>query len=120
MQDKHTSLTPPAKKLRKDQTDTERHLWNSLRAKKLGGLKFRRQAPLGPYIVDFVCLEKKVIIECDGSQHIENENQDIKRDAWLKSQGFKVLRFWNNIIFQETESVLEEIFNKCHEESPSP
>jgi len=80
-----------AKKLRQRSTDAEHDLWYFLRAKRLNGLKFKRQQPLGNYIVDFVCFEKKVIIELDGSQHLENRVYDFTRDEWLKNQGYMVM-----------------------------
>jgi len=108
-----------AKTLRKRSTDTENILWRSLRAKRLQGLKFRRQEPIGKYIVDFVCHEKKIIIELDGGQHSEESGNDQERDEWLRSQGFRVLRFWNNDVLSQTEEILEIILKKCLE-SPSP
>jgi very-short-patch-repair endonuclease len=72
------------------------------------GLKFKRQQPVGRYIVDFVCLEKKLVIEIDGGQHDESQT-DKQRDAWLSQQGYKVLRFWNNEVFQNLDGVLEAI-----------
>ena len=103
-----TILRQYAKTLRIDSTNTERHLWYYLRAKRLG-FKFKRQFPMGRYIVDFVCLEKRIIIELDGGQHLDNESYDRERTAWLNRQGFKVLRFWNNEVLQQTQSVLEVI-----------
>ncbi|MBI4743833.1 MAG: endonuclease domain-containing protein [Actinobacteria bacterium] len=97
------------KQLRKNLTDAERLLWRHLRAKQLEGMKFRRQEPIGKYIVDFVCFEKKVIIEVDGGQHSEETEKDNERDEWFKIQGFKVLRFWNNEVLTNTEGVLEAI-----------
>ena len=108
-----------AKTLRKRQTDAENRLWKSLRAKRLQGLKFRRQAPIGRYIVDFVCYEKKVIIELDGGQHSEKPEKDQGRDEWFKAEGFRVLRFWNNCVLSQTEEVLETIVKWCMG-SPSP
>ncbi|WP_367608244.1 endonuclease domain-containing protein [Legionella sp. W05-934-2] len=98
------------RRLRKNSTDTERHLWYHLRANRLG-FKFKRQVPIGRYIVDFICIEKRVIIEVDGGQHLDNQAYDIERTAWLNTHGYKVLRFWNNEILQETASVLEVIMN---------
>ena len=89
-------LRQRARNLRKNSTDAERHLWYHLRANRLG-CKFKRQVPMGAYIVDFVCLEKRVIVELDGGQHAENQKYDMKRSAWLTERGFKVLRFWNHI-----------------------
>jgi len=106
------NLNPLAKKLRKQLTDTERLLWQYLRAKQLEGLKFRRQQPIGNYIVDFVCFEKKVIIELDGGQHTQPEQRqkDIERDKWFEGQGYKLLRFWDNEVLTNTRGVLEEIW----------
>ncbi len=104
-----------AKSLRKNLTEAERILWSKLQGKRLG-VKFRRQAPVGNYIADFVCYEKKLIIELDGGQHNEN-TYDIKRDKWLVSQGFRVLRFWNFEIFNNLEGVLEVVWENV---SPSP
>jgi very-short-patch-repair endonuclease len=75
------------------------------------GVKFRRQQPIGRFIVDFVSFEKKVIIEVDGGQHSEKVDKD--RDQWLNSQGFKILRFWNNEVLQNTEGVFEAIMHNC-------
>ncbi len=109
--------TPIAKRLRDNPTSAENHLWFHLRAKQLGGHKFRRQQPIGNYIVDFACLRQKLIIELDGGQHANQVQRDQLRDSWLRSQGFKVLRFWNNDVFENTEGVLETILQEL---SPSP
>ena len=110
-----TRLTKFAKELRKNGTDAENIIWYHLRAKQFEGLKFRRQQPIGNYIVDFVCFSKKIVIELDGGQHdIKRIKQkDKKRDTWLQKQGFKVLRFWNNEIFENLDGVLEVIWRKC-------
>ncbi len=100
--------TKLARSLRKNMTEAERHLWRNLRMLQLGGHKFRRQFPLGPYIVDFVCLSARLIVEVDGGQHLNNA-QDQIRDAWLANQGFRVLRFWNNDVLARTDSVLDAI-----------
>ena len=88
--------------LRKGATDAENRLWFHLKGKHLEGIKFRRQEPIGNYIVDFVAFEKRLIIEIDGGQHAdENEkHNNIERDEWLNSQGFRVLRFWNNEVLK--------------------
>jgi very-short-patch-repair endonuclease len=99
-----------ARNLRKNSTDAERHLWYHLRAGRLG-FKFKRQVPIGVYIADFVCLEKRLVIELDGGQHMDNKIYDTKRTDWLMTNGFKVLHFWNHDIFQETSSVLEAIMS---------
>jgi|CXWL01.1.fsa_nt_gi very-short-patch-repair endonuclease/succinate dehydrogenase flavin-adding protein (antitoxin of CptAB toxin-antitoxin module) len=105
-----------AKQLRSNMTDAEKLLWHHLRGHRFQGVKFKRQQPLGNYIVDFVSFEKKIVIEVDGGQHFESES-DNRRDDWLKEQGFHVLRFWNNEVLGETESVLEKILQVL---TPSP
>lgn len=102
-----TTKTILSRKLRNNLTETEKYLWYILRAENLG-YKFRRQEPIGTYIVDFVCYEKKLIIEIDGGQHADNKD-DIIRDSWLRSQGFIVLRFWNDEVFENRKSVIEKI-----------
>ena len=114
-----------ARALRQRMTDAERLLWRHLRNRELGGWKFRRQYPVGSFIVDFICLEKNVVIEVDGGQHAENEALDIQRSAYLNKTGYRVLRFWNNQVLQETEAVLEAIFailadGKQNSPSPQP
>jgi very-short-patch-repair endonuclease len=103
------SLLDNAKSLRRNLTDAEQKLWYHLRAHRFMGRKFKRQKPLGRYVVDFICLEEKLVIELDGGQHAENLEYDQERDAWLRSQGYTVLRFWNIELMNETESVLEGI-----------
>jgi len=98
-----------AKTLRSHQTDAEQRLWYHLRAHRFMGLKFKRQKPMGIYIVDFVCVEKGLIVEVDGGQHAEQTEYDQRRDAWLCSQGYTVMRFWNNEVMQQLEGVLEKI-----------
>jgi very-short-patch-repair endonuclease len=98
-----------AKSLRTNQTDAEQRLWYHLRAHRFMDLKFKRQKPMGSYVVDFVCVERRLIIELDGGQHAEQENYDQHRDAWLRGQGYTVLRFWNNDVMQNLEGVLEKI-----------
>ena len=112
-----------ARALRRRMTDAERLLWRHLRNRELGGWKFRRQYPVGPFIVDFICVEKNVVIEVDGGQHAENEALDIQRSAYLNKMGYRVLRFWNNEVLQETEAVLTAIFAilaNGKQNSPSP
>lgn len=99
-----------ARKLRKNSTDTENKLWRFLRAKRFSNYKFKRQEPIGKYIVDFVCYEKRVIIECDGSRHLQQQERDKTRDQWFVDQDYKVLRFWDNDVLENTEDVLEVIF----------
>jgi very-short-patch-repair endonuclease len=103
------SMLDNAKILRRNLTDAEQKLWYHLRAHRFMGRKFKRQKPIGRYVVDFICLEEKLIIELDGGQHAENQEYDQERDAWLRGQGYTVLRFWNNELMNETEGVLERI-----------
>jgi very-short-patch-repair endonuclease len=99
------------RELRKQGTPAERMLWQKLRNKQLTGAKFRRQQSLGNYIVDFVCYEKRLIIEIDGGQHNEDKiaGQDEKRTVWLESKGFRVIRFWNNEVFENIEGMVLKI-----------
>jgi very-short-patch-repair endonuclease len=97
--------------LRKNTTEAESHLWHYLRAKRLNGYKFRRQHLIHPYVVDFVCLNKKLIVECDGGQHLEQKTYDEKRSEFLKAKGYSVIRFWNNTVLKETPLVLDIIFD---------
>ena len=103
-----------ARELRRNATNAERLLWSRLRRRQLSGLKFRRQRPIGRYVCDFVCLEAAVVIELDGSQHVVQMPYDANRDAFLRSKGFRVLRFWDNDVLLRTESVLETIFEALH------
>ncbi len=98
-----------ARALRNNPTEAERALWKHLRLRQLEGQKFRRQQPLDPYIVDFACLEKKLIVELDGGQHAEQVASDAERTAWLEAQGFRVLRFWNHDVMKDIEAVKEVI-----------
>ena len=107
-----------AKQLRRNMTVVETKLWQQLRAKRFEDFKFRRQVPVGPYIVDFICFEKRLIIELDGSQH-EGSTYDVKRDAWLRSQEFRVLRFWNNAINSALEGTLLAIHDALQLPSPA-
>jgi very-short-patch-repair endonuclease len=106
-------LTRIARMLRKRSTDAERLLWQHLRARQLDGLKFRRQQPIGKAVVDFVCFERKVIVELDGGQHALQEKEDKEREARLLASGFMVLRFWNTEVLRNVDGVLEEIRERC-------
>ena len=97
-----------ARILRQGSTEAEIKLWSLLRGRRLAGFKFRRQHPIGPFIVDFACTKHHLIIEADGGQHSENV-ADARRTRWLEDQGWRVLRFWNNDILANTESVAETI-----------
>ncbi|KQR13293.1 MULTISPECIES: endonuclease domain-containing protein [Xanthomonas] len=97
-----------AKILRREMTNAERALWYRLRDRRLLGFKFRRQCPVGPYIADFACLDCALIIELDGSQHL-NACSDAVRDAFLQREGFQLLRFWNNAVLARTDDVCNAI-----------
>jgi very-short-patch-repair endonuclease len=109
-----------ARRLRRDQTDSERHLWTRLRARQICGAKFRRQQPIGVYIVDFCCLEKQLVIKLDGSQHLEQADKDLARTQFLSTLGYRVLRFWDHDALQNTEAVLQRIAEVLEEPSPPP
>jgi len=108
-------LTPIARKLRRTMTDAERHLWRHLRLHSLG-FHFRRQVPVGAYVVDFACLRRRLVIELDGGQHLESR-EDEKRDEWLKERGYRTLRFWNYEVLANVEGVLETILAALRAES---
>jgi 2-isopropylmalate synthase len=101
-----------AREMRRSLTDPERKLWYALRDRRFQGVKFRRQAPVGPYIADFLCIAHRLIIEADGGAHAECA-KDAVRDAWLERQGYKVLRFWNRDILTECDNVLATIAANC-------
>ena len=108
-----------AKKLRNNATTPEKILWNKLKNSQLNGIKFRRQQPIGPYIVDFASFYPKIVIELDGGQHnnINNLNKDVIRDNFLTNEGFLVLRIWNNDIYTNLEGTMEYLKK---ETSPTP
>ena len=112
-------LRTRARQLRQNSTDVEKLLWRRIRMWQLDGHKFRRQQPLGKYIVDFVCLEKRLIVELDGGQHAGRIDSDSDRDDWLRSQGFIILRFWNHEVLENTQSVVEKIY-KTLKSTPLP
>ena len=107
-----------SKALRQNMTDAEQRLWKHLRAHRLDGQKFRRQQPIGPYVVDFVHFGVRLIVEADGGQHADAPHDKV-RDAWLQAQGFQVLRFWNDDILLRTDAVLESIWTAVRG-APSP
>jgi len=102
-----------ARQLRRAMTDAERRLWSVLRDHQLDGRRFRRQAPIGPYIVDFVCHEALLVVEVDGSQHGEQPGlaHDTVRDGWLAARGYRVLRFWNNDVLSNIDGVAEVLLS---------
>ena len=90
-------------------TDSERRLWHWLRNRQIDGVKFRRQVPLGPYVVDFMAADRRLVIEIDGGQHALRQDFDQRRTAWLEEQGYQVIRFWSNEVLANTEGVIEAI-----------
>jgi very-short-patch-repair endonuclease len=106
--------------LRNNMSDAEQALWHLLRGGQISGWKFRRQHPFGDYILDFVCLENKLVIEVDGGQHGQQAAYDANRTQELHAVGFRVLRFWNNEVIKEIESVKEKIWLTVHELQPHP
>lgn len=98
-----------ARQLRRNATDAEIRLWSRLRRKQLAGFRFRRQHPLGSYIVDFFCPEARLIVEVDGGQHGEENAHDARRTEWLEARGYRVARFWNNEVLSNTDGVLTAI-----------
>lgn len=101
-----------ARQLRNQATDAERHLWRHLRREQLAGYKFRRQFPLGPYIVDFICVSARLVLELDGGQHLETQAYDAARTLEIEARGYRVLRLWNDDVLLRTEAVLEVILRQ--------
>lgn len=112
-----------ARRLRRDMTDAERILWRRLRSRELIGWKFRRQHPIGRYIVDFICLEAGLVVELDGGQHAES-HADAVRTEFLEDAGYRVLRFWNNDVLTQTDAVLavvlDALASRCPHLNPLP
>ena len=105
-----------ARAMRHEQTEAEKRLWHMLRDRRFSGFKFRRQYTIGSYIADFVCLNARLIIEADGSQHVESP-RDLTRDAYLRGQNFRLLRIWNNLILAHPDDVAETVWAALHEEN---
>ena len=110
-------LLARARWMRAHPTEAEKRLWFFLRDRRLAAFKFRRQQVIGPYIVDFVCMASRLIIEADGSQHADNKD-DARRDAYLRAQGFRILRVWNNQVLREGASVAAAIFASLEDPHP--
>jgi len=108
MREANDIKTTRARRLRRNSTDAENALWYRLRSRSLNGHKFVRQEPIGPYTVDLMCREHRLVIEVDGGQHADNP-RDIVRDRWLADHNYRVLRFWNNDVLRNIEGVLEAI-----------
>ena len=109
-----------AKRFRRDSTNVERKLWRHLRDRGLGEAKFRRQHPIGRYVVDFACIEAGLVVEVDGGQHAERRAQDAVRTRYLEAKGFRVIRFWNNEVAENMEGVLATIGSALDKPSPQP
>ena len=112
-------LLPRARTLRRDQTDAESKVWNCLRNRRLGGCKWKRQVPIGPFVADFVCAEAMLIVEIDGGQHSEQAARDARRTACLEQAGYRVIRFWNYEVNEDLEAVCTTIFTACQSCTPS-
>jgi adenine-specific DNA-methyltransferase len=98
-----------AVRLRAEMTDAEKKLWRHLRGRQLDARQFRKQVPIGNYVVDFCCLKAQLVVEVDGGQHDAQAAQDEHRTRWLNGQGYRVIRFWNNEVLQNIDGVLQEI-----------
>jgi very-short-patch-repair endonuclease len=109
-----------ARALRKNMTEAERFVWYRLRKNQFGGFRFRRQHPLGPFIVDFVCLERKLVIELDGGQHATQTEEDARRTAWLNERGYRVYRLWNNEAFTDWDNAAERIWQLLTDGAKEP
>lgn len=108
-----------AKKLRREMTEAEDRLWEALRGRRLDRLKFRRQVPVGAYVADFLCADAMLIVEVDGSQHADSEH-DRQRAAELNARGFRVLRFWNDEVLREMDSVCDTIIAFARDQTLEP
>lgn len=111
--------TRHARKLRSGQTGPEAYLWHALRDRRLGGWKWRRQAPCGPFIVDFLCVEAGLVVELDGGQHSEAVAYDARRTAYLAATGLRVIRFWNSFVLENRPDVCDAIYRACGDDAPS-
>ena len=115
---RHHFLTSRSRGLRKNSTDAERKLWSVLRSRQLGGFKFRKQTEIDGYVVDFFCPERRLIIEVDGGQH--SPARDARRTAYLESQGFRLIRFWNNEVLNNLDGVWTVIEQALSDAPPHP
>ena len=117
MREANPIRTNRARRLRRDSTSAELRMWNRLRSRALGGFKFVRQEAIGPYIVDFICRERRLIVELDGGQHADSQ-KDAIRDRWLHDHRYRVLRFWNNDVMSNADGVLETILDALLDDMP--
>jgi len=109
-----------ARELRRNSTEAEKHLWSRLRNRQLGGCTFRRQAPAGGYVADFLCEAAKLIVELDGGQHAERTDKNAKRTRILEQHGYRVVRFWNNEVMESLEGALERLVEILEDSPKSP
>ena len=107
-----------ARELRREDTDAEAKLWNALRARRLGGWRWKRQVPWGPYFLDFLCLEAGIVVELDGSQHAEQVAYDARRTEYIERSGLRVIRFWNHEVLANRAGVCDAILHACGGERP--
>ena len=107
------SMQARAQELRRRMTPEEASLWEALRSRRLGGYKFRRQHPIGPFIADFYCAQARLVVEIDGDVHVEQTERDRARDDLLESWGYHVVRFWNRDVRERPAEVLDEILSAC-------
>ena len=112
--------SPIARRLRETPTDAEKKLWSRLRENQVGGFRFRRQQPIGDYVVDFFCPDTNLIVEVDGGQHAETIGRDDMRTGWLESKGYRVVRFWNDEVLGNIDGVVERIHEALRALPPTP
>jgi very-short-patch-repair endonuclease len=105
-----------ARQLRRRMTDAERRLWCKLRGRRFAHFKFRRQVPLGPFIVDFICFARRLIVELDGGQHALRRGYDARRTHYLEAQGFRVVRIWNHELVESADEVDDMLWRELHRE----
>jgi very-short-patch-repair endonuclease len=109
-----------ARALRRNMTDAERRLWTTLRSRRLRNYKFRRQHPIGGFILDFACIEHRLVVDADGGQHADSDH-DARRTTWLEGEGWRIIRFWNNDILDNIEGVQDTILRALdRDDEPSP
>jgi very-short-patch-repair endonuclease len=109
-----------SRKLRKNPTDAERLLWRHIRMQQVGNFRFRRQHPIGKYIVDFACTEKRLIVEIDGGHHADRVDYDVGRTRYFEARGYRVLRFWDNEVLKSIDAVKEQIWLTLSSKEPPP
>lgn len=114
------TLRDRARSLRRNQTEAERRLWMRLRFRQVDGAKFRRQHPIGPFIADFFCLERSLVVELDGGQHALHTERDQRRTEFFTLHGYQVIRFWNHEVLEDMDAVLQRILDVLQHPHPSP